>query len=72
MTIDSVIYAPIEALLERVQGANAWIAMTLTEGKNREVKRVMEYLGLDVTRLIRVSYGPFQLNDLTPGAIEEV
>ena len=72
VTIDSVKYAPIEALLERVQGANAWIAMTLTEGKNREVKRVMEHLGLDVTRLIRVSYGPFQLNDLTPGAIEEV
>ena len=72
VTIDGVIYAPIDALLERIQGANAWITMTLTEGKNREVKRVMEYLGLDVTRLIRVSYGPFQLNDLTPGAIEEV
>jgi len=72
VTVDDVTYAPIEARLERVQGANAWIAMSLTEGKNREVKRVMEHLGLDVTRLIRVSYGPFQLGDLAEGAVEEV
>jgi len=72
VTVDDVVYAPIEAFLERVQGANAWIAMSLTEGKNREIKRVMEYLGLDVTRLIRVSYGPFQLGDLAEGAVEEV
>jgi len=72
VTIDGVVYAPIEARLERVQGANAWIAMSLTEGKNREIKRVMEYLGLDVTRLIRVSYGPFQLGELAEGAVEEV
>jgi 23S rRNA pseudouridine2605 synthase len=72
VTIDDIHYAPIDARLERVQGANAWIALALTEGKNREVKRVMEHLGLDVTRLIRVSYGPFQLGDLAEGAVEEV
>ncbi len=72
VTIDGVHYAPIEARLEREQGANAWIAMSLTEGKNREIKRVMAHLGLDVTRLIRVSYGPFQLGDLAEGAVEEV
>ncbi|GLI91066.1 hypothetical protein LMG27198_00580 [Methylocystis echinoides] len=72
VTVDDVDYAPIEARLERVQGANAWIAMALTEGKNREIKRVMEHLGLAVTRLIRISYGPFQLGDLAEGAVEEV
>lgn len=72
ITVDGVIFGPIEAQLERVQGANAWIAVSLTEGKNREIKRVMQYLGLDVTRLIRISYGPFQLTDLPEGAIEEV
>lgn len=72
VTIDGVVYAPIEAVLERVQGANAWIAMGLTEGKNREIKRVLADLGLEVTRLIRVSYGPFQLGELPPGAVEEV
>ena len=72
VTIEGVNYAPIEARLEREQGANAWIAMSLTEGKNREIKRVMAHLGLDVTQLIRVSYGPFQLGDLAEGAVEEV
>lgn len=72
VTVDDVTYGPIEARLERVQGANAWIAMSLNEGKNREIKRVMEHLGLDVTRLIRVSYGPFQLGELAEGAVEEV
>ncbi|MBM3551280.1 MAG: pseudouridine synthase [Alphaproteobacteria bacterium] len=72
ITIDGVHYAPIEARVEREQGANVWIAMSLTEGKNREIKRVMAHLGLDVTRLIRVSFGPFQLGDLAEGAVEEV
>ena len=72
VTIDGVHYAPIEARLEREQGANVWIAMNLREGKNREIKRVMAHLGLDVKRLIRVSYGPFQLGDLAEGAVEEV
>jgi 23S rRNA pseudouridine2605 synthase len=72
VTVDDVAYAPIDAFLERVQGSNAWISMTLREGKNREIKRVLEHLGLDVTRLIRVSFGPFQLGDLGEGVVEEV
>jgi|GEM_PF-204640 len=72
VVVEGVVYAPIDALLERVQGANAWIAMSLTEGKNREIKRVLAHLGLEVTRLFRVSYGPFQLGDLPEGAVEEV
>lgn len=72
VTVEGVTYAPIAAVLERAQGSNAWIAMSLTEGKNREIKRVLEFLGLDVTRLIRVSYGPFQLGELAEGAVEEV
>ncbi len=72
ITIDGIAYGPIRAELERTQGSNAWIAMTLTEGKNREVRRVLEYLGLQVTRLIRLSYGPFQLGNLERGVIAEV
>jgi 23S rRNA pseudouridine2605 synthase len=72
ITIDGVAYGPIRASLERIQGSNAWIAMALTEGKNREVRRVLEHLGLKVTRLIRLSYGPFQLGKLERGAIAEV
>ncbi len=72
VTVEGVDYAPIEARLDRVQGANAWISMTLTEGKNREIKRVLEHLRLDVTRLIRISFGPFQLGDIAEGAVEEV
>ncbi len=70
--IDGVAYAPIEAKIDRQQATNVWISMTLVEGKNREVKRVLGHLGLDVTRLIRVSFGPFQLGELDEGAIEEV
>ncbi len=72
VTVDDVEYAPIEAKLDRVQGANAWITLGLREGKNREVRRVLGSLGLEVNRLIRVSYGPFQLGDLAEGAVEEV
>jgi 23S rRNA pseudouridine2605 synthase len=71
-TIDGVAYGPIRAQLERQQGSNAWIAMSLREGKNREVRRVLEHLGYPVTRLIRLSYGPFQLGNLVRGALEEV
>ena len=72
VSVDGVNYRGIEAKLERSQGANAWIALTLSEGKNREVRRVLEALGLKVNRLIRVSYGPFQLGTLEPGEVEEV
>ena len=72
VTIDGVAYGSIRAQLERQQGSNAWLAMGLREGKNREVRRVLEHLGYPVTRLIRLSYGPFQLGGLARGAIEEV
>jgi len=72
VTIDGVSYGPVRASLERQQGSNAWIAMALREGKNREVRRVLEHLGLQVTRLIRLSYGPFQLGNLARGSVDEV
>jgi 23S rRNA pseudouridine2605 synthase len=72
ITIDGVAYGPIRAALDRTQGSNAWLTLSLHEGKNREVRRVLEHLGYDVTRLIRVAYGPFQLGNLERGAIEEV
>jgi 23S rRNA pseudouridine2605 synthase len=73
ITIEGVRYGAIEAKLERGgTGANAWIALALSEGKNREVRRVLEALGLKVNRLIRVAYGPFQLGALEPGAVEEI
>jgi len=72
IAVDGVNYRGIEAKLERSQGANVWINLTLSEGKNREVRRVLEALGLKVNRLIRVSYGPFQLGALEPGEVEEV
>jgi 23S rRNA pseudouridine2605 synthase len=70
--IEGVRYGPIEATLDSVQGANAWLTIGLREGKNREVRRILSSLGLDVNRLIRISYGPFQLLDLKPGAVEPV
>ncbi|MDQ8726831.1 pseudouridine synthase [Bradyrhizobium sp. LHD-71] len=70
--VDGVKYGPIEATLERDHGANVWILFAIREGKNREVRNVMAHLGLEVNRLIRVSYGPFQLGELAEGAVEEV
>src|SRR3712207_9030143 len=65
-------YGPVEATLDRVQGDNVWLTLGLREGKNREVKRILEHLGLQVNRLIRLSFGPFQLGDIEPGLVEEV
>lgn len=70
--IDGTQYGPIVATLDREIGDNAWLTMDLREGKNREIKRVLEHLDLQVGRLIRVSFGPFQLDDLGAGAVEEV
>lgn len=72
IVIDGERFQPMVVGLDRQQGANAWLTIGLREGKNREVRRAMEAVGLTVNRLIRVSYGPFQLGDLAPGAVEEV
>jgi 23S rRNA pseudouridine2605 synthase len=70
--IEGIRYGKIDANLERRTGRNGWVEMRLTEGKNREVRRVLEFLGLQVSRLIRTSYGPFVLGDLPAGGVEEI
>jgi 23S rRNA pseudouridine2605 synthase len=70
--VDGVKYGPIDATLERDQGANVWLVFAIREGKNREVRNVLAHLGLEVNRLIRISYGPFQLGEIAEGAVEEV
>ena len=72
LEIDGIRYGSIDANMERRTGRNQWVEMTLTEGKNREVRRVLEHLGLQVSRLLRTSYGPFHLGALDRGAVEEV
>jgi 23S rRNA pseudouridine2605 synthase len=72
ITIEGVRYGSIEAKLDKASGRNVWITVTLSEGKNREVRRVLEALGLKVNRLIRLAYGPFALGTLAPGQVEEV
>jgi 23S rRNA pseudouridine2605 synthase len=72
ITVGGVKYGSIEATLDRLQGSNVWITLAIREGKNREVRNVLEALNLKVARLIRVSFGPFQLGELVPGAVEEV
>src|SRR5690606_40588209 len=70
--IEGVRYGPINANMERRTGRNQWIELTLKEGKNREVRRVLEHLGLEVSRLIRTGYGPFELADLPRGGAVEI
>jgi 23S rRNA pseudouridine2605 synthase len=72
MVVDGVRFGPIEAAVDSIQRANTWLSVSLREGKNREIRRVMDALLLPVTRLIRVAYGPFQLGNLARGATEEV
>jgi 23S rRNA pseudouridine2605 synthase len=72
LTIDHIRYAPIDAGLDAKKGDNAWLTVSLREGRNREIRRVMAHLGLEVNRLIRIAYGPFQLGTLPRGGIEEV
>lgn len=72
ITVKGIHYAPCEVMVERVLGSNCWLLVTLTEGKNREIRRLMSFFGLKVTRLIRISYGPFQLGNLEKNAIREV
>jgi len=72
IAVDGVFYGSVEATLEREQGSNAWLMIGLREGKNREVKNILGALGLEVSRLIRISYGPFQLGDLPEGHVQEI
>jgi 23S rRNA pseudouridine2605 synthase len=72
VTIDGIHYGPIEAALDRAQGANVWLTLGIREGKNREVRNVLGHLGLSVTRLIRISFGPFRLGELGEGEVDEV
>ena len=72
VTVAGIHYAPIEARLERTQGSNVWLTMALQEGKNREIRKVLEALGLQVNRLIRLAFGPFQLGNLPRGEITEI
>ena len=70
--IDGVEYGPVKTEIESTQGSNSWLLVTLSEGKNREIRKVMKSIGLDVARLIRLSYGPFQLGSLKKGEVREV
>ena len=72
LVIDGERFKPMTVSMDRQQGANAWLTIGLREGRNREIRRAMEAIGLAVNRLMRVSYGPFQLGDLARGAVEEV
>jgi 23S rRNA pseudouridine2605 synthase len=72
LVVEGEAFQPMIVSLDRQQGANAWITVAIREGKNREIRRAMEAVGLVVNRLIRLSYGPFQLGQLKPGAVEEI
>lgn len=70
--IDGINYGPVKAELESQNGTNSWLLITLNEGKNREIRRLMKHIGLEVARLIRLSYGPFQLGNLRKGEVREI
>ena len=70
--VEGVKYGPIQATLDEQKGSNAWLTVSIREGKNREIRRVMQWMGYHVTRLIRISYGPFALGQLARGGVEEV
>ena len=72
VAVDGVRYAPAQVTVDKKQGTNTWLTVSLKEGKNREIRRLMESFNLPVTRLIRVSYGPFQLGNLERGAVDEI
>ena len=72
ITVDGERFQPMQVEIDRQQGANVWLTVAIREGRNREVRRALQVVGLAVNRLIRVSYGPFQLGDLEPGGVEEV
>jgi 23S rRNA pseudouridine2605 synthase len=72
ITVEGIRYGAIEARLEREQGSNVWLSFAMREGKNREIRNVLGVLGLEVNRLIRISFGPFRLGELPEGAVEEV
>lgn len=72
ITLEGENFQPMEVALDRQQGANAWLTVGIREGRNREIRRAMEAVGLTVNRLIRVSYGPFRLNEIKPGEVEEI
>lgn len=72
VTIDGINYGPVKIAIDNTQGTNTWLTITLFEGKNREIRRLMQHIGLEVARLIRLSYGPFQLGSLKKGEVKEV
>lgn len=72
IVVDGEKFQPMNVVLDRIQGANAWLTVGLREGKNREIRRAMSAIGLTVNRLIRISYGPFRLNEMKPGDVEEI
>lgn len=70
--VDQVFYKGVQVVIDKKQGSNMWLTVALKEGKNREIRKLMDFFGLQVTRLIRISYGPFQLGNLEKGAVDEV
>lgn len=72
VTVEGVRYAGVQVVIDKKQGSNTWLTVALKEGKNREIRRLMEFFGFQVTRLIRIAYGPFQLGNLEKGGVDEI